>query len=159
MDYAFVMKLPVQFLYRLKRMLLRRLRWRTRGVKVMLFNDRQELLLVRNSYGRTHIYVLPGGGIRPFESPAEAAAREVREEVGVRAERLAARSTHVSEAEGKRDTIHLFTAFSAESPKPDGVEVVEARFFPLDALPAETSAATLRRIGEYRGVRPVEAGW
>jgi 8-oxo-dGTP pyrophosphatase MutT (NUDIX family) len=153
------MKLPLDFLYRVKRMLLRRLRWRTRGVKVMLFNDRQELLLVRNGYGGTHLYVLPGGGIRPFESPAEAAAREVREEVGVRVEQLAARSTHYSEAEGKRDTIHLFTAFSAETPRADGIEVVEARFFPLDALPEQASAATLRRIAEYRRVRPVEAGW
>jgi 8-oxo-dGTP pyrophosphatase MutT (NUDIX family) len=152
-------KLPVELLYRLKRMLLRRLRWRTRGVKVMLFNHREELLLVRNGYGRTHLYVLPGGGIRPFESPAAAAAREVREEVGIRVERLAARSTHFSEAEGKRDTIHLFTAFSAEPPTADGIEVVEARFFPLDALPAETSAATLRRIVEFRGDRPVDARW
>lgn len=153
------MKLPVDFLYRFKRMLLRRLRWRTRGVKVMLFNDRQELLLVRNGYGATHVYVLPGGGIRPFESPVAAAVREVREEVGVKVERLAARSTHYSEAEGKRDTIHLFTAFSAEAPKPDGIEVVEARFFPLDALPAEASAATRRRIGEYQGDRAIETGW
>jgi hypothetical protein len=83
----------------------------------------------------------------------------VREETGLGVERLAFRSTHFSRAEGKRDTVHLFTGFSNGAPEPDGVEVVEARFFSLDALPAGVSKATLRRIGEYRGDRPVEAGW
>ena len=153
------MKPAMQLLYRLKRLVLRWLRIRTRGVKVMLFNEQGELLLIRNSYGRSHLYVLPGGGIRPFEAPAAAAAREVREEVGIEADRVEPRSTHYSEAEGKRDTIHVFSAFGSTDPKPDGVEVEEARFFPLDRLPETVSAATLRRIAEYKGERPVQAGW
>ena len=153
------MRVPIQILFRVKRGLLRVLRWRTRGVKVMLFNAEGELLLIRNSYGRSELYLLPGGGIRPFETPAAAAAREVMEEVGVAVERLTALSTHVSRAEGKSDTVHLFTAFSAEIPKADGIEVEEARFFALEALPEAVSPATLRRIAEYKGERPVERAW
>jgi 8-oxo-dGTP pyrophosphatase MutT (NUDIX family) len=153
-----LMKLPMQFLYRVKQMLIGRLRLRTRGVKVMLFNEAGELLLVRNSYGRTDLYLLPGGGIRPFESPAAAAAREVEEEVGIRVERLAPRGTYRNEAEGKRDTIHLFTASTANEPRADGREVVEARFFPLSGLPPTVSPATLRRIEEYRGAA-VDGAW
>ena len=153
------MKPVIQFLYRLKRLLLKRLRIKTRGVKVMLFNGQGELLLIRNSYGRSHLYVLPGGGIRPLETPAAAAAREVKEEVGIRAERLEPRSTYYSDAEGKRDTIHLFVAFTSQTPVPDGVEVEEARFFALNELPDAVSAATLRRIAEHKGERPVEAAW
>jgi hypothetical protein len=41
----------------------------------------------------------------------------------------------------------------------DGLEVEEARFFPLDGLPQTVSAATLRRIAEHRGVRPRSADW
>jgi len=149
----------MQILYRVKSGLLRRLRWRTRGVKVMVFNEAGELLLIRNSYGATHLYVLPGGGIRPFERPAAAAAREVREEVGIAVERLAPLSTYISEAEGKRDTVHLFTGFTDAAPRPDGVEVEEASFFPLDRLPEAVSAATLRRIAEHRGKRPVGTAW
>ncbi len=40
-----------------------------------------QILLVKNSYRRD--YTLPGGYVRPGESPEEGAARELREEVGV----------------------------------------------------------------------------
>ena len=153
------MKRAIQLLYPLKRATLRLLRWKTQGVKVMLFNPQGELLLIRNSYGRSHLFVLPGGGIRPFETPAAAAVREVREEVGIAAERLTPLSTHYSEAEGKRDIVYLFAAFTAASPRADGVEVEEARFFPLDALPATVSDATLRRIAEYQGERSPATAW
>ena len=149
----------IQLAYRLRRRLIGLLRLRTRGVKVMLLNQKGELLLIRNSYGNSRAFVLPGGDIRPFEAPAAAALREVREEVGISAEQLQPLSIHRSEAEGKRDTIHLFSARTTDLPRPDGVEVEEARFFPLDALPETVSAATLRRIGEFRGERPVEADW
>jgi 8-oxo-dGTP pyrophosphatase MutT (NUDIX family) len=153
------MKGVIQLLYRLRRRLIGLLRLRTRGVKVMLFNQAGELLLIRNSYGQTDIFVLPGGGIRPFETPGAAALREVREEVGIAADRVTPRSVHRSQAEGKRDTIHLFTAYTEERPIPDGVEVEEARFFPLDGLPDTVSAATLRRIAEFRGEGPVGTDW
>ena len=153
------MRMVVQLVYRLRRLLLRWLGWRTRGVKVMLFNPRGELLLVRNSYGKTFLHVLPGGAIGRSETPAEAALREVEEEVGILAERLAPLSTHVSRAEGKRDTVYLFEAFTDADPIADGVEVEEARFFALDALPETVSPATLRRIAEYRGERPASAAW
>ena len=149
----------MQTLYRMKRSVLRRLRWRTRGVKVMLFNADGELLLIRNSYGKSHLYVLPGGGIRPFESPESAALREVREEVGIIAERVTPVSIHVSVLEGKRDTVHLFTAFTSRTPNPDGFEVEEARFFSLECLPETVSAATVRRIAEFRGERSVATAW
>jgi 8-oxo-dGTP pyrophosphatase MutT (NUDIX family) len=153
------MKDLVQLLYRLRRGLIGLLRLRTRGVKVLLLNAEGELLLIRNSYGNSRAFVLPGGAIRPFEAPAAAALREVREEVGISAERVTQLSVHQSRAEGKRDTIHLFSAYSADTPKPDSFEVGEARFFPFDALPETVSAATLRRIAEFRGERPVDAAW
>jgi ADP-ribose pyrophosphatase YjhB (NUDIX family) len=146
-------------LYRLQRRLWRILHPRTRGVKVMLFDEAGALLLVRNTYGRTDLFVLPGGGIRPFETPEAAAAREVKEELGCGVTGLAFVSTHVSAAEGKRDTVHVFSASPAGPVRADGVEVAEARFFALDALPDETSPATLRRIGEHRGTRPVSESW
>lgn len=146
-------------LYRLQRLVWRVLRVRTRGVKVMLFDETGALLLVRHTYGRTDLFVLPGGGIRPFETPAAAAAREVREELGCRLEDLVFVSTHASTFEGKRDMVHLFRARPRDPVRVDGVELAEARFFPLDALPASVSPATTRRIDEYRGARAVSDAW
>ena len=67
--------------------------------------------------------------------------------------------TFESGAEGKRDTIHLFKATVDEPPTVDGVEVVEARFFAPDALPDRVSPATLRRIAEIKGERPIDGRW
>ena len=135
------------------------LRVRTRGVKVMLFNGAGEVMLIRNSYGRTDLWVFPGGGMRPFESAAAAAAREVREELKCEVAGLRFVSSHFSRAEGKRDTIRLFHALALGEPEVDGFEVEEARFFPLDALPGRTSPATRRRIEEYRGKRAPDGLW
>ena len=146
-------------LYRLQRMVWRVFRPHTRGVKVMLFDEAGSLLLVRHTYGRTDQFLLPGGGVRPFEQPEAAAAREVREELSCGVAGLTFVSTHVSAFEGKRDTVWLYRARVRGEVRVDGVEVEEARFFPLDALPDSTSPATLRRIDEIRGVRAVDKAW
>lgn len=146
-------------LYPLQRVLWRRLRPRTRGVKVMLFNRHGELVLIRNSYGRNDLFVLPGGGVRPFETPRKAACREIREELGIEIADPTLRATYVSTAEGKRDTIFLYEAVTAQMPRLDGVELEEARFFPLDDPPPQTSAATLRRLAEYRGLARIHGSW
>ena len=146
-------------LYRLQRLVWRVLRPRTRGVKVMIFDETGALLLVRHSYGRTDQFMLPGGGVRPFEAPEAAAVREVREELGCALAGLAFVSVHASSQEGKRDTVHLFQARAAGPVRIDGVEIAEARFFPLDALPSGVSPATLRRIAELHGARAVSETW
>lgn len=141
----------IQLAYGMQKFLWKIFRPRTRGVKIMLFNDGGEILLIRNSYGSSDLYVLPGGGVRPWERPIDAASREVREELGSVAEALAAVSTYFSTAEGKKDTIYLFEGKLTEAPRPDGVEVAEARFFSLDELPETLSPATARRLAERSG--------
>lgn len=135
------------------------LRLRTRGVKVMLFNPEGELLLIRNSYGDTRSFVLPGGGIGRREEPAEAAARELREEVGMTGANLRLLGTYESVAEGKRDTISLLEGSADAELREDGFEVAEAGWFPLDALPQGISPATRRRIGEWQSGGPFGGRW
>jgi len=151
------MRALMQIGFRVRSFLLRVLRIRTRGVKAMVFNAAGELLLVRNSYGHSHLFVLPGGGIKRGEDPAVAAAREVREETGIETRALELVGVYFSAAEGKRDSIHLFRGLAEGVPQPDRVEVEEAAFFPLDSLPAATSAATLRRVAEIDA--PRGGGW
>ena len=52
----------------------------THGALIAVWHDGQ-ILLVKNSYRRE--YTLPGGYVRPDETPEQGAARELREEVGV----------------------------------------------------------------------------
>lgn len=149
----------MHFAYRAQKHLWKLLRPRTRGVKVMLFNADGEILLVRNNYGASNLFVLPGGGVRPWERPVNAAHREVREELGCAAEALMPVSTHCTSAEGKRDTVHLFEARLAGTPEADGIEVVEARFFALNALPPTLSPATARRLEERCGKLEPDGSW
>jgi len=143
------MRLLLQPLFLLRKLVYRLFRVRTRGAKVMVFNSAGELLLIRNSYGASHLFLLPGGGIGRRETPEAGAAREIKEEVGLEVRKLTRVSVHANTAEWKRDTITLFTAEAEGEPRIDRFEVAEARFFPLDALPENISAATLRRIAEY----------
>ncbi len=52
-------------------------------VRVLILNEEKEVLLVRSWLGHQK-WTLPGGGIKRAETPAEAAAREVHEETGLR---------------------------------------------------------------------------
>ncbi len=149
----------MQLLYQARRLVHRILRVRTRGAKVMVFDASGALLLIRNSYGRTGAWVLPGGGVGRRETVEAAAAREVREETGLVVHGLVRVSEHFNGAEGKRDTITVFAARADGAPRIDNLEVEEARFFPLDRLPAEVSGATLRRIAEHRGARAADGRW
>lgn len=80
---------------------------RTHGVGVALWHG-GELLMVRNSYRST--LTLPGGGVKPGEDRAEAASRELREEVGVLcpARRLRPVFELQSDHENKRDLARVY---------------------------------------------------
>ena len=153
------MRALMQFAYLVRRTLLGVLRIPTTGVKVMVFNPAGRVLLIRNSYGETGRFLLPGGGVGRREEPRDAAVREVREEVGIEIAAVELVGTFQSTAEGKRDTIHLFRATTAGDIAIDNLEVVEARFFAVDALPDTVSAATRRRIEEVSGSRQATGRW
>jgi len=70
-------------LYRLNLPLIRRILNGSRRVRVILFNHNQSrVLLVKNLLGLQR-WSLPGGGIKTGESPAQAASRELKEELGL----------------------------------------------------------------------------
>ena len=84
------------------------------------------------------VWCLPGGGIEDGESPAAAAAREAREETGLEVEVTHLVGTHTRPSWQGGDTCLLVYAARAVGGalRPDPREVLEARFFGPDALPA-----------------------
>jgi 8-oxo-dGTP pyrophosphatase MutT (NUDIX family) len=72
---------------------------RTSG-RVLLVDDHDRVLLIENRVDvdtqATH-WITPGGGAEPDETPAEAAVRELYEEVGVRAALDGAAAVHVDD--------------------------------------------------------------
>lgn len=116
---------------------------RGRGVKCLL-THRGQVLLVRHTYGARRTWYLPGGAAHRRESPEQAAARELREELGLehlqlqvlltramRLERIRVRLTCLhaevtDPSQVRRDRVEIaeFAWFApAELPRPRGAEV------------------------------------
>lgn len=115
------------------------------GVSVIGHDFEGQILLVRHSYGPEGWY-FPGGGVRRGESPEDAARRELREETGCAADGLRPVGVLEEELSGAPHTAHIFAGTVNDMPKPDGREVIEARFFPTHSLPEPLSPHTKTRL-------------
>src|SRR5919197_2695172 len=117
-----------------------RLYWRlarphTRGVKCVV-REGGALLFVRHAYGDRRSWELPGGGIKRGEDPRDAAAREVREELGLELDDWRVLGTVEARGYGKRATVICFETRTADRTlRIDRGEIEEARWFELGAPP------------------------
>lgn len=112
-------------------------------------NRAGEVLLVRHSYG-SDLWSLPGGGRGRAENPEEAARREIREELAVDVIGLELVSELAETISGAPHIAHVFSGTLAGEPQPDRREILEARFFALDALPRNISGIASARIAAFR---------
>ncbi|MFG3297222.1 NAD(+) diphosphatase [Micromonospora chersina] len=103
-----------------------------------------ELLLVRHAYGPTELWALVAGFVEAGESLEAAAHREVAEEVGLTIDRPTYVDSQPWAMSGPGTLLAGFTATvtdPAAEPVVDPKELTEARWFPVDALPAELPPA------------------
>lgn len=112
------------------------------------------LLLLRQPPGRA--WGLPAGLLKKYEQPAVGAARELHEESGIRLharDLTPANPNAIVHALGWVDMVFFGSVPASSTPLVvDGGEVLEARWFPLDALPALTPNTGLL-LGVY-GIGP-----
>lgn len=120
------------------------------GCNAIVCNPEGEVLLVRHSYLHPDRWMLPGGGIGRGESIEDSAVREVREETGCRMSDARGFGSDVVAIGRCRNHVHLVAGATGDVPRCDGRELLDARFFPLDALPAATAGATRARIERWR---------
>jgi 8-oxo-dGTP diphosphatase len=102
-------------------------------VAAVVCNEHGELLLFHHTYRPDYPWGLPGGYLEHNEDPARAIAREIMEEAGlevrVHGPLLISRDPH----RPRLDII--FQAEVTGGTFRPSLEVSQARFFPLDALP------------------------
>lgn len=100
----------------------------------VVFDDRKEnFLLVKRR--DVPVWVLPGGGIDPGESPEQAAIREVKEETGVSA-RIVRKVAVYTPTGWLSSETHLFECAIVSGEATVGEETRDVRFFPVHSYPA-----------------------
>lgn len=111
----------------------------------------ESVLLVRHSY--LPGWYLPGGGVDRGESMQAAARRELTEETGIVAQgALTLLGAYLNRQGLGRDHVGLFLLrdwTKGEGFLQPNAEISEAAFFPLNALPADVSPATARRLQDW----------
>jgi 8-oxo-dGTP pyrophosphatase MutT (NUDIX family) len=115
--------------------------------------DGDQLLLVRG-HGSQHWH-LPGGGVKRYESLAEAARREVFEETGCQIAIDGLLGIYVNYAEYKSEHIGIFVAHPVSGlSMRRNIEIAEARFFPLRNPPVLLVPSVRARLDDY-----LNKGW
>lgn len=114
------------------------------------------MLLVRQSYRRDG-WGFPGGLLRRREEPADAARRELREELGIDVD-LDGLPVIVIDSPARRVDVVFSARLADESPAPEGTvhspEISEVRWFPPDGLPNLLPEATAALIQVGRTFPP-----
>jgi len=132
------------------------------GVRAIILNDRQEVLLQR----RTDMacWGLPSGSVELDETASDALKREVREETGIKVRQAEPMALYSGPSQRFKypngDEVQCFSvAFIVRGwtgrPKADGLEGSEVRFWPLGALPENLLAIHARTLDDFKRYKGV----
>lgn len=123
---------------------------------VIIFDDARGILLQRRKDNGKWCY--HGGSVEPGETVQEAARRELFEEIGLKAEKMtlytvvSGADQHFFYPNGDEvhivDTVFICNDFSGEM-RFEPEEVVDARWFAFDELPAEITQSTRMPILKF----------
>ena len=121
----------------------------TLGVRSLVLDGDRVLLVRTHGRGRWH---LPGGAVNRNETLADAARRETREETGCEIEIERFLGMYFTVWSWKSDHVAIFVARPL-SPIAlrFNLEIAEARFFPIAALPRNVEPTVRRRFDDSAG--------
>lgn len=133
-------------------------RGQTLGVRAILVNDREQVLLVRHTY--VPGWTFPGGGVERSETLEAALAREIREEVGLNVTGVPdLLGIYANFAVFPGDHVAVYVSREFHGSLRRSMEIAEAGFFDRDGLPEGTSAGASRRLDELFGDADQDVMW
>ena len=119
----------------------------------LIENDSGQVLLIQRGYGKQkYKWSLPGGNCDGKESYSQAAAREVREETGLRVEIIS------TIFEGRRHAIKTyFGRVKGGHLKAKRPECLDAKFFDYNHLPPLAFSADSRAVKDWQDMKSTHA--
>lgn len=153
-----IKKLIINFGYKIYKFIRTPVIWywkifkiQTRGVRVLIIYQ-NKTVLVRHWYNS--LWVMPGGGIDKYETPEQAAVREVREELGMKINQLDyLLGIYQNKKEGKNDIVYCYVVeldnLCDFSKNKFNFEISDIVWKDFNELPEGTSKATKQRLEEY----------
>jgi 8-oxo-dGTP pyrophosphatase MutT (NUDIX family) len=131
----------------------------TLGARIMVLDETDRVLLVKQSY--SDHWILPGGGVERGETLLDGGLRELREEAGViatgEAKLIGVYSNHAV-FPGDHVACYILRDFKREPWAPNA-EITAAEFFHRAALPQHVNAGSRARIAEVLDGAPVSPYW
>jgi len=131
----------------------------TLGVRGVVVDSEGRVLLVEHTY--IPGWHLPGGGVERGEAAADALARELEEEAGVRpagASRLVSVHSNHRRYRGDHVLVYVVEAWTP-APATSRGEIHQIGWFALDRLPAGVADGTRARLAEIFNGEPVDPDW
>jgi ADP-ribose pyrophosphatase YjhB (NUDIX family) len=119
------------------------------GTRAIVVDDLSRVFLVRHSYIQG--WHLPGGGVEVGETVLDALTRELHEEARIAMDAPPVlHGAFFNKKVENRDHVFVFIVrrFHQTGPREPDFEIVDNGFFPLDALPPDTSLSTRNRLAE-----------
>ena len=108
-------------------------------VRVIVYRDDGDILLVKNRFSRQK-WALPGGGVKHNESYEQAVVREVLEEIGLKIHNLQYLGKANSHESYAKFSVRVFAAHAYDCDIKCNFEIMEARWFNRDYIPKEYCA-------------------
>jgi len=152
-------KLVTRLRLKLARPYFRWSRGMTLGARVMVIDGDSRFLLVRHTYQPG--WILPGGGVERGESALAAACREVEEEAAIIPTgplKVHGFFSNHRDFPGDHLVVYVLREFERRTFRPS-IEIADAQFFNHEALPANTTAGSRRRIAEIISGAEPSAEW